>query len=235
MPTMNDVTNTTTPITIDVYADVVCPGGSTVYDAPEEGAMARVHAGDRPVLLVVDVQVGVVQGTWDGDRVVGNVARAVERARATGVPVVWVQHEDDELPLDTDAWQWAPELAPADGEAVVHKRYNSAFEDTELEAVLASLGATHVVLTGVATNWCVRATAYGALDRGYDLTLVKDAHTTEPIEFTDVRVIAAEDIVRESNVTMSWLTFPGRSTRTVAVEGLTFDGGESPATRQHRS
>ena len=235
MPAMNDVTNPTTPITIDVYADVVCPGGSTVYDAPEEGNMATVRAGDRQVLLVVDVQVGVVQGTWEGERVVGNVVRAVERSRDAAVPVVWVQHEDDELPRGTDAWQWAPQLAPADGEAVVHKRYNSAFEDTELEVVLASLGATHVVLTGVATNWCVRATAYGALDRGYDLTLVKDAHTTEPIEFSDGRVVAAEDIVRELNVAMSWLTFPGRSTRTVAVEGLTFGDAEPPATPQHRS
>lgn len=186
--------------------------------------MATVRSGDVQVLLVVDVQAGVVAGTWDGDRVVGNVRRAVERARAGGVPVVWVQHHDDELPRGSDAWQWAPGLTPGALERVVHKRFNSAFEDTDLESILAGLGATHVVLTGVATNWCVRATAHGALDRGYDLTLVKDAHTTEPIEFSDGRVIAAEDIVRELNVAMSWLAFPGRTTRALAVEELSFDG-----------
>ena len=185
--------------------------------------MATVRTGERPVLLVVDVQVGVVRGAWESERVVANVAQAVERARAVGVPVVWVQHADDELPRDSHAWQWAAGLVPADGEPVVPKHFNSAFEETDLEAVLAELGASHVVLSGAATNWCVRATAHGALDRGYDLTLVKDAHTTEPIEFSDGRVIAAEDIVRELNVAMTWLTFPGRTTRAVALDDLTFE------------
>lgn len=189
--------------------------------------MATVRSGDRQVVLVVDVQAGVVAGAWDHERVVDNVRRVVELARERGVPVVWVQHEDDDLPRGSDAWRWAPGLAPRVAERVIHKRFNSAFEDTDLESSLADLGATHLVLTGVATNWCVRATAYAALDRGYDLTLVKDAHTTEPIEFTDGRVVAAEDIVRELNVAMSWLTYPGRTTRTLAVEALSFDGPRS--------
>ena len=76
-----------------------------------------------------------------------------------------------------------PELVPADGEMRIHKGFNSSFERTTLEDVLAKLGATHIVLAGAATNWCIRATAYGALERGYDLTLVKDAHTTETMVF----------------------------------------------------
>ena len=135
--------------------------------------MATVREGNQPVLLVVDVQVGVVKGAWDAPRIVGNVARVVERARAQGVPVIWVQHSDDELPHGSPQWQWAPELVPAEGETGIDKHFNSSFEETELDASLARLGATHVVLAGVATNWCIRATAYGALERGYDLTLVR--------------------------------------------------------------
>lgn len=75
-----------------------------------------------------------------------------------------------------------PELVPAEGEALIHKQFNSSFEQTSLDSELARLGATHVVLAGAATNWCIRATAYGALGRGYDLTLVKDAHTTESMQ-----------------------------------------------------
>ena len=187
--------------------------------------MATVRQGNQPVLLVVDVQVGVMEGAWDATRVVANVGRAVERARAQGVPVLWVQHEDEELVAGTPAWTWAPELAPAAGERVIAKRFNSSFEETELEAELARLGATHVVLAGAATNWCIRATAYGALDRGYDLTLVADAHTTGPIEFRDGRVVEAEGIVRELNAVMGWVSYPGRTSAVAAVDEVDFGGG----------
>jgi nicotinamidase-related amidase len=185
-------------------------------------AVATVREGNQSVLLVVDVQVGVMAGAWDAPRVIANVALAVARAREQGVPVVWVQHDDEELVAESPAWQWVSELVPADGEPQVRKRFNSAFEATALEAELARLGATHVVLAGAASNWCIRATAHGALDRGYDLTLVRDAHTTEPIEFEDGHVIAAEDVVRELNVAMRWLSYPRRSTGTAAAAEVAF-------------
>lgn len=50
--------------------------------------MATVREGDRGALLVVDAQVGVLDSAWEADRVVGNIALAVDRARAAGVPVV---------------------------------------------------------------------------------------------------------------------------------------------------
>jgi len=192
--------------------------------------MAIVRQGDKVVLLVVDVQAGVMQSAWDSARVIGNVARAVERARAQGVPVVWVQHGDDELRRGTPQWQWVPELAPRDAEALVHKSFNSAFEDTELERILADLGATHIVLAGAATNWCIRATAYGALDRGYDLTLVKDAHTTETMELHDGTRIEAARIVDELNIAMQWLSYPGRVNGTASAQELDYaapGGGSS--------
>ena len=192
--------------------------------------MAVVRQGDQVVLLVVDVQVGVMQSAWDSARVIGNVARAVERARGQGVPVVWVQHGDDELRRGTPQWQWVPELAPRDAEALVHKSFNSAFEDTELERILADLGATHIVLAGAATNWCIRATAYGALDRGYDLTLVKDAHTTETMELHDGTRIEAARIVDELNIAMQWLSYPGRVNGTASAQELDYaapGGGSS--------
>ena len=141
--------------------------------------MATVRGGNKIVLAVVDVQVGVMKDAWDAQRVIENIAVAVERARSAGVPVVWVQHSSQELPSGSAQWQWVPELVPAQGEVLVPKNYNSSFEKTSLDSELARFGATHIVLAGAATNWCIRATAYGALDRGYDLTLVKDAHTTD--------------------------------------------------------
>lgn len=186
--------------------------------------MATVRSGSRSVLLVVDLQVGVMREAWDAPRIIGNAARAVERARAQAVPVIWVQHTDHDLAAGSAAWQWVPELLPGAGERLIPKQYNSAFEQTELESELARLGASHLVLAGAATNWCIRATAYGALERGYDLTLVQDAHTTEAVVLDDGRRIEAEDIILELNLAMTWLRYPGRTNRIATAETVPFAG-----------
>lgn len=172
--------------------------------------------------MVVDAQVGVMRQAWDAQRIVTNIARAVARAREAGAPVLWVQHTDDELPRGSAAWQWVPQLVPAAGEPRIEKRYNSAFEQTELEPVLAGLGATHVVLAGAASNWCIRATVHAALERGYDLTLLGDAHTTESMQLDDGTTVAAADIVRELNIAAAWLEYPGRANATAAAAAVDY-------------
>ena len=184
--------------------------------------MATVREGNKGILLVVDVQVGVMKESWDAPRIIENVARAVERARVQGVPVIWVQHSDEELAYGSPQWQWVPELAPAPGELLIHKRFNSSFEQTALEEELAKLGATHIALAGAATNWCIRATAYGALERGYDLTLIKDAHTTCTTELDDGARIEAANVIRELNIAMTWVSYPGRRNGTATVEEIDF-------------
>ena len=182
------------------------------------------RSGTQTVLLVVDVQVGVVADTWERDRVVGNVAVAVRRAREAGVPVVWVQHEDDELKPDTPPWQWVPELEPHAGEARIHKRYNSAFEDTGLLELCDAQAVSHIVLAGAMTNWCIRATAYGALERGFDLTLLSDAHTTGDIELGPGQRIEARGVVDDLNAAMRWLSYPGRRNAVATAAQVQFSG-----------
>jgi nicotinamidase-related amidase len=184
--------------------------------------MATVGQLGKGVLMVVDVQVGVVAKAWEAPRVIANVAHAVERARAQGVPVVWVQHADDDLVEGSAEWQWVPQLVPADGETRIHKKFNSAFEQTGLDAVLARDGASHIVLAGAATNWCIRATAYGALERGYDLTLVKDAHTTTAMALEDGTRIEPTSLVNDLNIAMTWLDYPGRSNGTATADAVDF-------------
>ena len=188
--------------------------------------MATIRKGNQSVLLIVDVQVDVMKTLWESPRIIENIRVAVERARKQNIPVIWVQHEDDQdgLVRGTPNWQIVPQLVPVEGENRIYKEYNSSFEQTDLEDILAALGATHIVLAGAATNWCIRATAYGAMDRGYDLTLLKDAHTTESIELIDFdgEIIEAKNIVRELNVAIKWLSYPGRKNATLTVEELDF-------------
>ena len=183
--------------------------------------MALVREGNKAVLLVIDVQVGVLRSAWEPHRIIQNIRTAVEKARAQNAPIIWLQHEDDELVFGSPEWQIVPDLAPAKGELRIRKRFNSAFEQTELEELLAQLKATRIVLVGAATNWCIRATAFGAIERGYDTTLVEDGHTTATMEVGGC-TIEAESVVRELNIAMTWLSYPGRKNSTVLAAEADF-------------
>jgi nicotinamidase-related amidase len=184
--------------------------------------VATIREGNKKVLVIVDVQVGVIRNAWNSDQVVRNIVAAVDKARTNGVPVIWVQHSDDELVLESPDWQLAPELIPLPGETRIRKNFNSAFEQTSLEEILAGEGCSHIILAGAATNWCIRATAYAALDRGYDMTLLKDAHTTESMEFENGMTIEAENIITDLNIAMTWLSYPERVNKAVSVGEIDF-------------
>ncbi|NBU16288.1 MAG: isochorismatase family protein, partial [Actinobacteria bacterium] len=100
--------------------------------------MSTLEGRTATALVVIDVQVAVVEQAHDRDGVVARIGTLVDRARAAGVPVVWVQHSDDELERGTTGWQIAPALAPAADEPVVHKSFGDSFEATTLGEVLAS-------------------------------------------------------------------------------------------------
>ena len=187
------------------------------------------RTGTNAALLVVDVQVDVMTDTFDRNRVVGNVALAVRRARESRVPVIWVQHDDDDLPRDTPGWQWVPELKPAPGESRIYKHYNSAFEDTPLLADLDDAGVSRLFLAGAATNWCIRATAYGALDRGFDVTLIADAHTTGDLELAPGRVVEARSMIDDLNAAVRWLSYPGRKNAVANAAEVDFGTGAAAA------
>ena len=159
------------------------------------------------VLLVIDLQRGVLPGCVDADGVVSRTASLVERARAAGTPVVWVQHEADDLPHGSDAWLFADGLEAAEDEPVVAKRYRDAFADTDLDDVLERLDVTRLVVAGAQSDYCVRTTAQSAAVRGFDVTLVEDAHTTTDAEWEGVR-ISGEQIVAHTNLYFSGLRYP---------------------------
>lgn len=177
---------------------------------------------DRPntALLVVDVQDGVVDGSHERDAVVANIAGLVERARAEDVPVVWVQHASDELVEGTDPWQIVGELAPAGAEPIVHKRYGDAFEDTSLESVLSDLAVGRLIVVGAQTDACVRSTLHGALTRGYDTTLVGDAHTTE--DLTEWGAPPPGQVIAHTNLYWRYQSAPGRTAGTVETSEVDF-------------
>ena len=177
---------------------------------------------DRPntALLVIDVQRGVVARAHDRDAVLRNIGELVERARAAGVQVVWVQHHDEGLPADSEPWQYVPELSRLDVEPLVHKSYGDSFEDTDLEQVLAQREIGRLVVTGAQTDACVRSTLHGAFVRGYDVTLVADAHTTE--DLSGYGAPKPDEVINHTNLYWQYQSAPGRTAGTTPTADVKF-------------
>ena len=179
----------------------------------------------KTALLVVDVQQGVVAGAHERDAVVANIGRLVEKARREKVPVVWVQHFSEELAKGSEKWRIVPELDPGGGEPLIEKSYGDSFEDTRLEAVLSDLGVGRLVVVGAQTDACIRSTLHGALARGYDATLVSDAHTTE--DQSQWGAPPPDKVITHTNLYWTYQTAPGRTAGTVKTQAVDF--GAAPA------
>jgi nicotinamidase-related amidase len=185
---------------------------------------------NRPntALLVVDVQNCVVKEAHERDAVVANIASLVEQARRDQVPVVWVQHSDEAIAEGSDDWEIVPELDPSEAEPLIAKRYGDAFEDTALETVLSDLGVGRLVVIGAETDACIRSTLHGAITRGYDATLVSDAHTAN-----DMREWGApppDQVIAHTNLYWSSHAAPGRTAGTVKTEDVDFVQASSRST-----
>ncbi|MFI2203575.1 cysteine hydrolase family protein [Streptomyces sp. NPDC020192] len=172
-------------------------------------------------LLVIDVQNGVmVPSSPNREHVIANIGTLIDEARAADVPVLWVQHQDEELVPGTEIWEYVPELKRLDSEPLIAKRYRDSFEDTDLETVLAERGVGRLVVTGAQTDFCIRSTLHGALARGYDATLVADAHTTE--DLTEYGAPAPEQVIAHTNLYWNGQHAPGRKGGTVNTAEVTF-------------
>jgi nicotinamidase-related amidase len=184
--------------------------------------MTTFEGRPNTALLVVDVQRGVVEGAHERDAVVANVASLVEQARRERVPVVWVQHSDEQLARGSEDWRIVAELSPGDAEPLVEKNYGDSFEDTTLETVLSGLGVGRLVVVGAQTDACIRSTLHGAFVRGYDATLVSDAHTTE--DLTPWGAPPPDQVIAHTNLYWSDQTAPGRTAGTVETKDVDFGG-----------
>lgn len=177
---------------------------------------------NRPntALIVIDVQQDVVAHAHVRDAVIANINALVDKARAAGIPVIWVQHADDGLVHGTAGWQLAPELKPAPNDALIEKHYGDAFEDTALAGRLAALRVGRLLVAGAETDACIRSTIHGAFTRGYDVILVSDAHTTG--DKTAWGAPAPAEVIAHTNLYWAHHTGPGRSAGTVKTADVDF-------------
>jgi len=194
--------------------------------------MTTLPGRPNTALLVIDVQNGVVAGSTNRDGVIANINTLLGRARGHDVPVIWVQHTSDDLPVGSEEWQYVPELVRDDAEPLVQKTYGDSFEATDLEELLTERGVGRLIVTGAQTDACIRSTLHGAFTRGYDVTLVGDAHTTE--DLTEYGAPAPEQVIAHTNLYWKYQSAPGRTAGTVDTAEVTFiaDDADTVATTQ---
>ncbi|MFC2079717.1 cysteine hydrolase family protein [Candidatus Bipolaricaulota bacterium] len=172
----------------------------------------------KKALVVIDVQPVFMKDpqmlTVNGDDLVEKCKGLIDRARAGGVPVVYVQHIDkDDMPEGTPEADIAfhPDLAPQVGEPVVGKAFGSGFIRTNLDETLKNHRIQHLLVCGLSAYGCVNQTVLYAKLYGYGVTVVQDAvaapeyeqfHTTEGIPvFLDawerggIRLASSQDAV----------------------------------------
>ena len=137
---------------------------------------------DHVALLVIDVQRGLFGKStpiYEAERLLENINALIEWAHCAEAPVVYVQHNDKKgLLKGSEDWQLHPRLHVSDAYCVVDKHHGNAFEGTILHEALRSKGIRCVVITGLVTHGCVRATCLGAKELGYDVILASDGHSS---------------------------------------------------------
>ncbi len=185
--------------------------------------MTTLASRQNTALLIIDMQVDVVARAHARNAVVRNVASLVAQARLEQVPVIWVRHADEQLIKGSDGWQIVAELDPGDTEPLIEKIYGDAFEDTDLEASLSQLEVGRLVVVGAQSDACIRSTIHGAFVRGYDVTLVSDAHTTE--DQSAWGAPPPDKVIAHTNLYWSYQTAPGRKAATVETKGVDWGDG----------
>ena len=173
-------------------------------------------------LLVIDMQQGLCSGEWaahDIDRVLQRVNGLIDRARAAGVPVVLIQHEEGEGDLvhDTSGWQLVDGLHARPGDPRVRKLTPDSFYETELGQLLQQRGIDHLAICGLQSDFCIDTTVRHALALGYHVTLAGDAHST-----VDNEVLPAERITAHHNWVLARLQTYGTRLEVVPAEAVPF-------------
>lgn len=162
----------------------------------------------RTALLVIDMQVDVIGDCFDRDAVMARTGALIDRARAAGVSVIYVQDEGEDTPHGTPGWQLAPPLSPSHGEPLVFKQYRDSFVATDLAKLLDQRGISRLLLAGAQSDFCVGTTALSAAARGYDCVLISDCHTTRDASY-DGMAFSGQQLIAHTNLYFSGLRYPG--------------------------
>ncbi len=135
-------------------------------------------------LLIIDMQVGNFSEpdpVYEGNELLAKVKNLIAKARSAQTPIIYIQNDGGEGDPDeygTPGWEIYPALQPAERDVVIQKQTPDAFHETSLHHELSSRQIKRLVIAGLQTEYCIDTTCRRAFTLGYEVTLVRDAHST---------------------------------------------------------
>jgi nicotinamidase-related amidase len=168
-------------------------------------------------LLVIDVQQALCSGEYkvfESERVIDRINSVTRKARNAGAPVIMIQHESQDGPLDfgTDGWRLAEGLEVQDTDILLRKKATDSFHQTELQNLLQDRGVKDLVICGLQSEFCVDTTTRRALALGYTVVLVADGHST-----LNNSVLSAAQISAHHNETLANISSFGPRAKAVSA------------------
>ncbi len=132
----------------------------------------------KRALLVIDLQNGV--GPLIGfDQLITKVNALIAEYRQHGLPIIFIQHEEAELEVNSEAWQLVSALEAASNDHYVRKTHVDSFYHTELASLLDQLKVNQLEICGAEIPYCIDATIKAAFDRGYQIFMRHGTVATE--------------------------------------------------------
>jgi nicotinamidase-related amidase len=159
---------------------------------------------NRTALLVIDAQVNMFapeSPVYASEKLLKTLGSLIAQARSANIPIVYVQNNggpDDPDQPGTSGWLIHPALAPSEGDAVIQKGTPDAFYHTSLQEELIRRSIKQVVLIGMQTEYCIDTTCRHAFALDYQVTLVKDGHSTY-----DTKRLPAVDVIAHHNAILT--------------------------------
>jgi nicotinamidase-related amidase len=153
---------------------------------------------NNAALLIIDAQVNMFSEDspiFEGEKLLHTISHLIAQARAVHLPIVYVQNNGGEGDPDmpgTPGWQIHPALTPERGDIVIQKHAPDSFHETNLQSELEARHIRQLMIVGMQTEMCIDATCRRAHELGYDVILVKDAHST----FDDEGITASQIIAQ---------------------------------------
>ena len=170
----------------------------------------------KNALLIVDAQIGIMWDTYKREETLSIITGLIERARQDNCPIIYMQHEESEgfFTRGSQFWQFHPRIIPMPMDLIISKAAADSFYQTSLQQDLNKLGVTHLIVAGARTEYCIDTTCRAAISLGFDVTLVKDGHSTVDGE------IPAEQIITHHNFTLRNIGNPLRKINVIPAEQI---------------
>ncbi|MHA1993032.1 MAG: cysteine hydrolase family protein [Candidatus Hodarchaeales archaeon] len=135
-------------------------------------------------VLIIDVQLGNFVGStpiFQGDVLLNNSKLILQEARKTGIRVIYIQNmggKGDPDEPGSDGWEIHSIIKPLDNESIFQKTTPDSFHETGLDEFLKSVAVKNLIILGLQTEYCIDTTIRRAYGLGYNVSLVKDCHST---------------------------------------------------------